>query len=143
MANPIISASDIGRKCSFLSKSTSDVTSWRGTILGCVGVDIARMFTDIVSYNAAVRHADASVPEDVTLLNFFLVQVEPGVGSGEFPRYAFAQEWLSDNSFQFVNPGTIIRLDILDPSDRDPLDLLTILRAQGYNPRITEIVTPD
>lgn len=138
MANPPITAADRGRKCVFISKRTSDPIAYKGTILGLVSADIAAAYGDIVSYNGAVRHSDSAVPEDINLLDFFIIQLE-GQDENQIGalRRPFAKEWIQENTLSFIDVGTKVIVEVTDPTDGDPLNILTLLRSAGYICRIT------
>lgn len=132
----------IKRTCSFLSKNASDTTLWEGTIKAVeIDSDIAQMFsTDIVSYNAAVRQADPTVSNDITTLNFFLVEVTLSDGTST-QKMPFAIEWIADGSFQYTDTTTIFTLLVYAAAASDQDDILTTLRSAGYQADVTNVVT--
>lgn len=131
MTAPSLTSSMIGQTITFLSKNATDLIVYEGTLEGLVSPVIAQQYSDIVSYNAAVRLYDASVSTDVSTLTFFVLSLTNNTGPVQ--RYAFAAEWITAGSFSVINPQEQITVIVYNSADADPTNILTVLRAAGYN----------
>lgn len=129
-STPSIAATEVGQKITFLSKNATDLIVYEGTLEGWVSPTLAQQYSDIVSYNAAVRLSDTTVSVNVTTLNFFVISLTNNTGPVQ--RYAFAVEWIVSGSFAVIDPLTKVNVVVYDSPGADPTSILTVLRAAGY-----------
>ena len=142
MANPRITQDHIGTQVIFRSKAGRDETVWKGTITGLCDYETANMVRPVLPYNAMVRNYDPSVSDDLTTLSYFLLKLEAGAG-GEAQRQSFAQEWIKDNSLQFVDPRAQHLLLVYDlPNVTDATALIRYLNAGGYKAVLKDDLLP-
>lgn len=120
-----------GQQCTFRTLHPIDAETYTGTIIG-VGVDseVAVNFTDIVSYNTAVRTADPGVSQDLTQLNFFIISRVNASGNTE--KIAFAEEWVQPGSFQLISSKVKRIFTVYSTPDRSAKDIINVLRASGF-----------
>lgn len=137
---PSIALTQVGKKITFRTKNTTDQTLWEGRLEGLVTAVIAQNFSDIVSYNAAVRLTDTTVSSDVTTLTFFLITLD-GNG-GPVQRYAFAEEWVLPGTFAIIDQQTLVNVVVYDSPTGDHTLILAALRAAGYTCYIESTTTP-
>ena len=135
---PSISLAQVGQKISFRTKNTTDQILWEGKLEGLVTAVIAQNFSDIVSYNAAVRLTDATVSSDVSTLTFFLITLDSN--GGPVQRYAFAEEWILPGTFAIIDQQTLINVVVYDSPTGDHTQILAALRSAGYTCYIASTV---
>ncbi len=133
----IINSSLIGQTISYLSKNTNDQVAWEGKLEGLVTAAIAQNFSDVVSYNSAVRLSDPTVSTDLTVLNFFIITLANNTGPVQ--RYAFAEEWILAGSLSVVSQQVAVSVIVYDSPLSNHSQILTVLRAAGYSCYIPSI----
>jgi hypothetical protein len=126
-----ITPATIGQTVTFLSKNAADQVVWEGRVEGLVTSVIAQQYSDIVSYNAAVRLVDPTVSTDLTTLHFFVLTLQNNTGPVQ--RYAFAEEWIANGSFSVINQQAQVTVIVYDIPSSDHQQILTALRAAGYS----------
>lgn len=125
-----ISDMTVGQSVTFTSKNTNDNVQYSGKIKGMVDYTIAKQFSDVRSYHAAVKKADSSICE-VELATFFIIILKEAT-DGKPKTRAFAQEWITDGSFFILDEASAVSIKIYGMEDSSVIDLLSSLKAQGY-----------
>jgi hypothetical protein len=114
---------------SFQSKNAKDQVVWRGVVLASrIAYDIARGYGDVVSYNGAVQQVDPDTP-DVGDLTYFLIKLDNPTND----TMVFANEWISAGSLQALNLRAKVTVVIYDLVENNHTDILTVLKANGYD----------
>lgn len=130
-----------GQECYFVSKNANDTKTWRGTI-DAVGMvyRLAKGYTDIEAYNAAVRQTDATVSSDPTTLKYFIFTIKNTDGSTD--TQAFCADWIQDGSFVLTSPQTAYNITVYGAgADQQKVaqDIITTLRLAGYKSFLSSI----
>lgn len=124
-----IDLSMLNKTVTFQSKNTNDPTLWKGVLTGVVDYTAAINYWDVVSYNAAVQKADPSVGDPTTQTYFLLSLTQNNITT----TYAFSPAWVSDGTFDVLQPATIYTIDVYDLPVGGEQQIITLLKANGYN----------
>jgi len=133
MTTPLVNATLIGQTVTFTSKNPTDPTTYVGIIAGIITYPLAVVFGfDIVSYNAAVQRVDTSVG-DPTTLNYFVITLNNKTDQTQPANRLFASEWIATASFSEIQQAAVYNLSVYDIPAKGQTEIITILRASGYN----------
>ncbi len=122
-----------GTLISFRSKNANDLVVWQGTLEAVGTYNLIRDYANPAAYNQAVRQTDPSVPNDVTLLTYFLITVDNA--ASQPIKQIFADEWIQSGSLTQVNLGNFVTLQIQDPFNNSQT-ILSVLANAGYASKI-------
>lgn len=137
MTAPLVTETHIGRTVTFTSKNPTDPTTYTGVVTGVIAYAMAPVFGfDMVSYNAAVQRVDPTAG-DIDALNYFVISL-----ANNQPQPAlrlFTSEWIAPASFSVIDQATIYRLDVYDIPAKGLPEIVTVLRAAGFNATLATI----
>jgi hypothetical protein len=132
-----VTESMIGQTCTFQSKNTNDTITYQGIIQAITTNIVAATFTDLVSYNAAVRQVDPTVPTDLTQETYIILTLtNAGVST---TNVAFATDWMTPGSFQIISQDVSVNVVVYDASSSNHQGILEVLRAAGYSCYIASV----
>lgn len=123
-------------KIRFITKRISDPTEWVGTIIAAnVNWKIAIEHSDIEAYNNATRQSDPSISNDYKTLNYFIIEVDNGEESASVSskKYAFAVEWINQDTFKVCTNLLKRELIVYVENDLEVDDIINILRSANVN----------
>ena len=125
----------IGNTISFRSKATNDNNYYYGVVQGIVNSEVAKMYSDIYTYNGTVQSADISVPI-VTLQSFFVIKlIEQNDDTSKY-IIVFSTDWISEESLVIHLTNKIATINVYDVDATNGQDIINLLKANGFKARV-------
>lgn len=135
----VVPESATDQTCTFTSINPNDQIVWDGICEGIVTYNVAKKFTDLVSYNAAVRQVNPAIPSDLTLHQYVLITLSDAQGNQT--QEAFSTYWMTPGSFAIVSQDVSVNVVVYDPATSDHTGILVALRAAGYKCYISGVTS--
>lgn len=125
----------IGNTISFRSKATNDNNYYYGVVQGIVNSEVAKMYSDIYTYNGTVQSADISVPI-VTLQSFFVIKLIEQIDDTSKYIIVFSTDWISEESLVIHLTNKIATINVYDVDATNGQDIINLLKANGFKARV-------
>jgi hypothetical protein len=123
---------------SFESKHAADPVVWTGTVVAIGTWHVARTYSDLTSYHAAVLQADDTIDADYKEMNYFLIRLDEVEGQ---PIKAFASEWIAEGTLEAIDQRVKVIIEFYDLNTNTQADMIAAL--QEYGARNIRVIQAD
>lgn len=104
-----------------------DIQNYSGKVMGIVSYDIAKLYSDPLAYQQEVLTDISNTGlADASVLDYVVVQMQ------DSKVRAFAIEWIKPGTFEVISIGTTSTLKIYNISTEQQVQLVELLRSNGY-----------
>lgn len=124
-----------GSIVTFRSKNATDLVQWQGVLEATGTYRSIRDRFNPAAYNAGVRQVDSAVPQDVTLLTYFMITINNN--SEQSAMMVFADEWIVPGTLNIINMSKQVKITVDDPKD-NPQAILSLLASAGYKTKLSQ-----
>lgn len=118
----------IGTVISFKSKNTTDPNTYYGMVKGFLTYELVRPYFDVDAYHNSVVNIVGyqNIPPKEEL-HYFIIKLPTTQ-----ELIYFAIEWIDENTFQIIEKEGSVTIDILNITENDLNNIISILATNGY-----------